>query len=392
MSGRFTEAELEDIKQRNPIADVAGGYTKLRRAGGRLVGACPICGGRTSSQRFEVIEKDGTWVCAVCPDGGDVIRLVEKVEGCDFLAAIERLGGRVAIDAKRQKEIFEERERKRLAREKTAADYREAERKRLFRTWKGALPIHGTLAAAYFEGRGLALPERCPGLRFLPDMKYFHGERIDDRGRKVARVIHSGPGMCGAFIRPDGKFGGLHLTWFNVQADGRVVKAEIVDPDTGEMLNAKKMRGSKTGAYILVSKALVLPRRLILGEGIETVDSVFTPWLHAGRSIEDTEFWAAGDLGNLAGRANTTIAHPSLKRPNNSPVRVPDRFPDPDDPGLAIPDSVEEMILLGDGDSEAFLTECAMERAARRYGRPGRVIRIAMAPSEADFNDVLRAA
>jgi hypothetical protein len=38
------------------------------------------------------------------------------------------------------------------------------------------------------------------------------------------------------------------------------------------------------------------------------------------------------------------------------------------------------------------LTENAMERAARRYARQGRVIRIAFAPSGLDFNDLLKAA
>jgi hypothetical protein len=65
-------------------------------------------------------------------------------------------------------------------------------------------------------------------------------------------------------------------------------------------------------------------------------------------------------------------------------------MPDPDDVGLSIPDSVSELILLGDGDSEPVLTRFAMMRAARRYSRPGRVIRIAMAPAGVDFNDVLR--
>ncbi|WP_035968745.1 CHC2 zinc finger domain-containing protein [Bradyrhizobium sp. WSM1417] len=393
---RITDDELDDIRARNPIADVASGYTKLRRAGGRLVGPCPICGGRTSSQRFEVIEKEGTWLCAVCPDGGDVIRLVEKVEGCDFRAAIEKLGGRTAIDAARAKELFEERERKRLAREKTSADYREAERKRLFRTWKGALPIHDTVAARYLEGRGLALPDHCPGLRFMPTMSYWHGETIDERGRKAPRQIYAGPAMCGAFIRPDGKFGGLHLTWLNVATSPddvtapAPVKAEILDPDSGEVLNSKKMRGSKTGAYI----AIVMhdaPRRLVIGEGIETVLSVWTAMHQAGRPLDDMAFWAAGDLGNLAGRANKTVNHPTLKRPNGQPQKVPDRFPDLDDLGLSIPDSVEELILLGDGDSEKVLTENAMERAARRYARQGRVIRIAFAPSGLDFNDLLKA-
>jgi hypothetical protein len=79
-----------------------------------------------------------------------------------------------------------------------------------------------------------------------------------------------------------------------------------------------------------------------------------------------------------------------LKRPNGQPQKVPDRFPDPDDPGLSIPDSVEELILLGDGDSEQVLTETpwSAQRAATRG--QGRVIRIAFAPTGLDFNDVLR--
>ncbi|UFW75180.1 DUF7146 domain-containing protein [Bradyrhizobium sp. WU425] len=395
---RITDDELDDIRARNPIFDVASGYTKLRRSGGKLLGACPMCGGKVMSGRFEVFEKDNSWACyAHCNTGGDVISLVQQVEGCDFRAAIEKLGGRTEIDAARAKELFEERERKRLAREKTSADYREAERKRLFRTWKSAMPINDTIAARYLEGRCLVLPEHCPGLRFLPTMSYWHGETIDERGRKSPRQIYSGPAMCGAFIRPDGKFGGLHLTWLNVVTSPddvtapAPVKAEILDPDSGEVLNSKKMRGSKTGAYI----AIVMhdaPRRLVIGEGIETVLSVWTAMHQAGRDLDDMAFWAAGDLGNLAGRANKTINHPTLKRPNGQPQKVPDRFPDLDDAGLSIPESVEELILLGDGDSEKVLTENAMERAARRYARQGRVIRIAFAPSGLDFNDLLKAA
>ena len=139
---RLSDDELDDIRARNPVAAVAGQYVKLRSAGGRLVGPCPICGGRVSSQRFEI--RDDSWVCAVCPDGGDVIRLVEKVEGCDFRAAIERLGGRTAIDPDQAQKMFEAREAKRLAREKEADRYREAERKRLWKMWDGAGDIHET--------------------------------------------------------------------------------------------------------------------------------------------------------------------------------------------------------------------------------------------------------
>lgn len=405
MAGRLTIDELEEIKARNPVADVAGGYTRLRRAGGRLVGPCPVCGGRATSQRFEVFEKDGTWACAVCPDGGDVIRLVEKVEGCDFRAAIERLGGppeqasggepsRTAhqsdIDAAQARALFEARETKRMAREKASETFREAERKRLWTAWGRAAPIHGSVAESYLAARGLKLPIACPGLRFAADAPYFHGETVDARGRKSPVVLHRGPAMLAAFIRPDGKFGGLHTTYLRAPEEHElpVTKLELADPDTGEILNAKKMRGSKAGAHI----AIVLrdaPRRLIVGEGIETVLAVYTAWSAAGRSIEDTAFWAAGDLGNMAGRAEKSVRHPTLKHPNGRARSVPNDVPDPDDPGLSIPDSVEELILLGDGDSEEVLTRHAMTRAARRYSRPGRVIRIAMAPAGADFNDVL---
>lgn len=390
---RFTPQDLDDIRARNHLADVAGGYVKLRRAGSKLVGPCPICGGKVTSQRFEILDNGESWVCAVCPDGGDVIRLVEKAEGCDFLAAIERLGGRREVDAAEARALFEAREKKRLEREKTAAGYREAERKRLWRTWEKAVrEIHGTPLESYANGRGLVLPARCPGLRYLPSAPYWHGEVIDSHGRKNPRMIHNGPAMLAAFIRPDGKFGGLHMTWLASNQEEKINKAEIVDPDTGEMLNSKKMRGSKTGAYILVAPAIdEQPKRLIIGEGIETVLSVWTAHHLPGRSIDDTAFWAAGDLGNLAGRAIETVRHPTLKRPNGQAQRVPGPVPDPDDAGLAIPDSVEELILLGDGDSDPVLTQHAMTRAARRYSRPGRSIRIAFAPAGQDFNDVLRA-
>lgn len=385
---RLSASDLDDIKARNPLDVIAGGYVKLRRAGGRLVGPCPICGGRATSQRFEV-KPDGNWVCAVCPDGGDVIHLVMKVEDCDFRGAIEKLGGQRELDAAQAKRLFEAREKKRIAQEGKSAEFREKERKRLWEAWKRAGEIHGTAAARYLEGRGLVLPASCPGLRFLAAAPYFHGEQLDDRGRKSPIILHKGPAMLAAFIRADGKFGGLHTTWLS--ADNPPKKVELHDPETGELLNAKKMRGSKAGAHIAIA-LIDNPRRLVVGEGIETVLAVWTAYHQAQRSIEDTAFWAAGDLGNMAGRSVKTVPHPTLKRPNGRAVSVPNDQPDPDDPGLSIPDSVEELILLGDGDSEPVLTKFAMLRAARRYAREGRNIRIAFAPAGLDFNDVLRGA
>jgi hypothetical protein len=38
-------------------------------------------------------------------------------------------------------------------------------------------------------------------------------------------------------------------------------------------------------------------------------------------------------------------------------------------PGIEIPDSVTEIFLLGDGDSDRFGTECPLARAAARYAK-----------------------
>jgi hypothetical protein len=386
---RLSNDELDDIRARNSLADIAGGYVQLRRAAGRLVGPCPLCGGKVTSQRFEILDEQ-SWGCAACKDGGDVIRLVEKAEGCSFREAIEHLGGQRVVDPVHAKALFEARETKRLAREKTAAGFREAERKRLWRMWESAVrDIHSTPVERYLAGRGLVVPATCPGLRYLPKAPFWHGETVDSRGHKSPVLLHSGPAMLAAFIRGDGTFGGLHTTWLDGSV--RPIKIELTDPATGDVLASKKMRGSKTGAHIAVSPLLPAPRRLIVGEGIETVLAVWTAHQLADRPIDDMAFWAAGDLGNMAGRATETMPHPTLKMPSGRPQRVPGPVPDPDDTGLSIPDSVEELILLGDGDSERVLTQNAMTRAARRYAQSGRVIRIAFAPEGLDFNDVLRA-
>ena len=367
---------LEDLKHRNPVADVAARYTTLHRVGRRLGGSCPICGGDPRKGRFEVMENQ-TWTCAVCNKGGDVIRLVELVEGVDFKTAVARLGGAAELDPAHAAKLEKKRERTRLARETSEERRRETERKKLHESWKQIAKIEGTVAQRYLEARGLQLPPSI-GLRFVTALPYHNGG---------AHKLHSGPAMVAAFVRRDGKFGGLHQTWLKADGAG---KAEIVDADNGELLPAKKMRGQKVGSHIAVA-AFGKPLRLFIAEGIETVLSVYTAMKLEGRSLDDVAFWAAGDLGNLAGRAADTIDHPTLKRPDGKPQRVPNRVPDPQDQGLAIPDSVDELVLLGDGDSEPFLTECAMTRAARRYVRGGRRVFVAMAPSGQDFNDALRA-
>ena len=65
----------------------------LRKSGIERIGPCPKCGG---TDRFSINVKEGVWNCRGCkPEGisGDVIGLVEWLDGVDFKTAVETLEG-----------------------------------------------------------------------------------------------------------------------------------------------------------------------------------------------------------------------------------------------------------------------------------------------------------
>jgi CHC2 zinc finger len=66
---------------------------QLKRSGQERVGPCPKCGG---TDRFSVNVRDGVWNCRQCKPSdisGDVIGLVEFLEGIGFNEAVEYLTG-----------------------------------------------------------------------------------------------------------------------------------------------------------------------------------------------------------------------------------------------------------------------------------------------------------
>ena len=60
------------------------------------VGPCPKCGG---TDRFSINTKKGLWNCRQCGVGGDVIKLVEHLDGVDFIGACTTLTGELAPKA-----------------------------------------------------------------------------------------------------------------------------------------------------------------------------------------------------------------------------------------------------------------------------------------------------
>ena len=161
-----------------------------------------------------------------------------------------------------------------------------------------------------------------------------------------------------------GDSSGLHFTWLDLaQPKG---KANIVDPETGEPLPSKKVRGSKAGGTILLVKPPQPATRGIYGEGIETVLSVWHALASLGHDLSSTEFRSTVDLGNLGGKAKSTIAHLALKDATGRARRVPGPDADLASPAITVSAEIKDVTLLGDGDSDPVVTQCALYRAQIR--------------------------
>jgi len=392
----ISDAALVELKARHPCDVVAGQWVRLRRHGKKMVGPCPMhsrdpkAGDSTSFECWS----DG-WVCASCSDGGDVIKLVALRHGLDlrkeFLEAVNLLGGAIEPDAERAAELEREQKLRKEKREREADQYRERERRTAFDIWHAGERWLGTPVEDYLRrARGLdALPERLQ-LRYAPVVAYFHGEETNEFGRTAGRVIWRGPAMLAPIVDAGAKFRGVHITWLDPDLPNG--KAIIVDPISGETLPSKKVRGSLSGNAIRLVD-VPASAQLFAGEGIETVLSVWRALCKAAAdNFSHAAFWSTVALGNLAGKAAASVPHPVLRDAAGRARKVPGPEPDAGDAGVAFPGSVEELVLLGDGDSDRFTTQCALARAARRYTRPNRRVTAMWAPDGADFNDELRRA
>ena len=103
---------IRAVRDAVSIEAIAGDHTRLRKAGKRLVGLCPLHKEKTPS--FSVDPVQGLFYCFGCGQGGDAIKLHMATTGDDFPSAIEALARRYGIPlpapARRRGERPEERD------------------------------------------------------------------------------------------------------------------------------------------------------------------------------------------------------------------------------------------------------------------------------------------
>ena len=172
----------------------------LKRAGHERIGPCPACGG---TDRFSINPRKGVFNCRGAR-GGDVIAMVEHVEGVAFLQAVQWINGEPPPDGRqdspedrqRARRRREELERKRQQRELQQSRREESVRDVARRIWRAAVPVEGTPAETYLKSRIKKFSGPTGPLRYVPDLPY-----PDDK--------NTHPAIVAAVAGPDHRFMGI---------------------------------------------------------------------------------------------------------------------------------------------------------------------------------------
>jgi hypothetical protein len=379
---------IQSAKEYDPLVVAQALGASLKRTGtNEWAGPCPACGGR---DRFSINTRKRVFNCRSLGEGGDVIAMVEHCTGCSFLESIETITKTQRPDRTRDETMQERADRikRNAARGEALREREEAERRQdaararqdeemVAAVIKRAVPIEGTHAEAYMRvARGIVPQKRyTQDLRFVPDLDYW-GAGDNGSGDLIKLAVL--PALIALIRDYAGAVIGIAQTYLDPKEPRKW------SPTGGPHNSAKKIRGDKKGGMIRLG---LMGETLALAEGWENA----LAWFQLGHAlqIEDLSLGAAVDLGNLAGKATGTIDHKLLKGADGRPRRIQNGKPNPEAPGVIVPDGVKHVIILGDNTSEIFATTAHIRTAVHRFLSHGLEVTLHWAPHQRDWNDQL---
>lgn len=96
MSGRLSDAWLDELRAKTSLEEVVSEYVPLKQKGHRYWGCCPFHNEKTPS--FSVDAQTQLFYCFGCHKGGTVIHFVMEMERMEFMDAVRYLAERAHMD------------------------------------------------------------------------------------------------------------------------------------------------------------------------------------------------------------------------------------------------------------------------------------------------------
>ena len=104
MAGLINPDDLDEVRARAHIDDVASAYVTLKPSGvGTLKGLCPFHDEKTPS--FQVTPARGFYYCFGCGAGGDTVAFVQAINNLSFPEAVEFLADKYGVQLRYTDEV-----------------------------------------------------------------------------------------------------------------------------------------------------------------------------------------------------------------------------------------------------------------------------------------------
>ena len=91
----YPDELVEEVRSRNDIVDVVGGYVRLQKKGASYFGLCPFHNEKSPS--FSVSPQKQMYYCFGCGAGGNVFTFVMEYENYTFVEAMKQLAERAGV-------------------------------------------------------------------------------------------------------------------------------------------------------------------------------------------------------------------------------------------------------------------------------------------------------
>jgi putative DNA primase/helicase len=315
-----TMSELADrCRNRWPSIFQALGFGLSEKLLGHRNVPCPMCGGH---DRFQFTDRGwGRWHCRGCGEGGDGVRLVERMKGVGFREAarlVEDIIGGVSASPKQDKGGVHPKDP--------------------MKSWRNASPdVIGSLADTYLKTRAIVLTEvEARSLRFASSL--FHWKTKTNWPAMLARVTrHDGTELTThqTFLARDGngkaplgedarlfaacdtlKGGGV---WFGAPDPAHdMIVAEGIE----STLSAERLCNAGASVAALSASGihfLVLPPEAKLvqifadhdpdGKGVAAAIAACRRWREEGREVHVVRSPGSGEDANDVLRRKLGVAH-----------------------------------------------------------------------------------